>query len=181
MVATDCRELEQLGGLASLRQLELYRWPLPSLAPLGGLALKRLVLQGGALATLEGMPPVERLELKDLGALRSLAPLAAQVGLRSLRIDGLGKAGPLPSLAGLRKLKRVVLVATAFDDFGPLAQAPELTELAVCNTSVPTVESFRPLAGHRRLSRAVVGLKSARKNRAVSALLGDLPEFDYWE
>jgi hypothetical protein len=114
----DANDLQFLAGLATLETLTV--WQCPKLMRLDGV---------------ERLTRLTALYLNDLGAIESLAPLAALTGLRILALTGgIWKTQGLPSLVPLRALSRLEQLhlrstKVVDGDLRPLADLPQLNRL----------------------------------------------------
>ena len=195
--AKDFAALQEFGGL---EWLQLYRLPRRHVPVLAGLRLPRLHTLNlrhvdaedltflGGFAMLEGLaiwqcPKMKRLDglerltrlqglvLNDLGAIDSLARLAALTDLRSLALTGgIWTKQGLPSLQPLRALKRLenlnLVAAQVMDgDLGPIAELPRLSRLDLSPRCFAAEQLARVAAAHPFF---------------LADLLA-LPDFDNWE
>jgi hypothetical protein len=149
----DAGDLQFLAELAPLEILSV--WQSPKLTRLDGV---------------ERLTRLTQLYFNDLGAIESLAPLAALPGLKILALTGgIEKTQALPSLAPLRalgQLETLHLMSTkvAEGDLGPLADLPPLTHLDLSPRYFEPAEIARVAAAHPSFLRALL----------------TLPDFDTW-
>ena len=170
------KDFAAVGDLVNLEALTLRSITLPGLGVLANLRkLQSLDIKLGGTNDLSLLPRVGRLRYLELWMVRGLSdlsPLREVEDLQYLFLQALKNVTTLPSLASLRKLRRVHLeTMKGLRDLQPVADAPRLEELLVIDMRHLTPDAFRVFAGHPTLQRALVGLGSDRKNRAVQELL----------
>ena len=171
------RDIAAIGRLTGLRRLTLRRITLPDLSPLLPLRnLRDLEITLGGTRDLALLPEIGRLRRLDLYRVRKLSDLGFVSRLSELQwlgLQALGNVGALPSLAPLRRLRRVALeTMKGITDFRPIAAAPALEELSLIDMKHLQSEHLRPLVGHPNLKAAVIGLGSFKRNAAGADLLG---------
>ncbi len=174
------RDIEVLGQLKQLEDLTLRSITLPDLSLL--LPLKKLLsldIKLGGTRDLRLLPEIGRLRYLELWQILGLADLdvlGEVATLQSLFLQALKQVKHLPSLKNLKRLRRVDLEKmSGIRDLAPLAAAPALEELAICDMKHLSPADFQCFVGHRRLRAATIGLGSVRKDREIAALL-QLPE-----
>jgi hypothetical protein len=150
----DAGDLQFLAGRATLETLTV--WQCSNLTRLDGI---------------ERLTGLTSLYFNDLGAIESLAPLAALTGLRILALTGgVDSTQALPSLAPLRalgKLEQLHLTsAKVIDgDLGPLADLKRLARLDLSPRYFEPDELARLAATHPFFLRELLAL----------------PDFDTWD
>jgi hypothetical protein len=144
----DAEDFEFLSGFVTLDTLTV--WQSPKLKRLDGIErLTRLTIIG----------------LTELGAIESLAPLAALTGLRSLGLSGgMNTTQMLPSLAPLRTLtglERLNLTAAKVSDgdLDPLCDLSGLTHLELPPRGFEPAEIARVAAAHPFWRRQLLQLQ----------------------
>jgi hypothetical protein len=193
------KDFSALREFVALKGLRIYRLPRRNLPMLARCRLPRLkvlsirhvdaddfgflagfvtldtltVWQSPKVKRLHGIERLTRLTtlgLTELGAIESLAPLAALTELRSLALaGGVWTTQGLPSLAPLRTLARLerlsLVAAKAIDgDLGPLCDLPCLTHLDLSPRNFEPAEIARVAAAHPFWRRQLL----------------DLDDFDQW-
>ena len=149
----DAGDLHFLAGFTTLETLTV--WQCPKLTRLDGI---------------EQLTRLTTLSFNDLGAIESLAPLAALTGLRILALTGgVWTTQGLPSLAPLRALTRLerlnIMSAKVFEgDLSPLADLQRLSHLDLSPRYFEHVEIARLATAHPFWLRELLAL----------------PEFDTW-
>lgn len=176
------KDIDTIGSLANLHELTLRSITLPDLKVLRPLRpLVSLAIELGGTNNLELLPNIGSLRYLKLFRVRGLAnlkPIERLSDLRCLFLQDLTNVARLPSFSALSRLRCVHLdTLKSLADLRPIAEAPALKELIACGMRHLTPESFRPFIRHPTLRRALIGLGSVRKNKAVSEMLG-LPEVD---
>lgn len=176
-----------LAGLecaTSLEQLELVNNPVASIAPLAGLPLTRLWLQGvntvDDLSALTGNTTLTSLSLARAGlgsGVSDLTPLTSATGLTSLTISG-HQVSDLSPLAGASGLTTLEAINNPVSDLSALAGKP-LTRLWV--QGISTVSDLGPLAGNTTLrqldiSSGATGFTPVT-DLSVVATMADLDSF----
>ncbi len=149
----DAGDLQFLAGFTTLETLTV--WQCPKLTRLDGI---------------EQLTRLTTLSFNDLGAIESLAPLAALTGLRNLALtggvwttQGLPSLAPLRALTGLERLN--IMSAKVFEgDLSPLADLPRLSHLDLSPRYFEHVEIARLAAAHPLWLRELLAL----------------PDFDTW-
>jgi hypothetical protein len=174
------RDIEVIGQLKQLEDLTLRSITLPDLSLL--LPLKKLLsldIKLGGTRDLRLLPEIGRLRYLELWQILGLADLdvlGEVATLQSLFLQALKQVQRLPSLKQLKRLRRVCLEKMGgIRDLAPLATAPALEELAICDMKHLSPADFQCFVGHRQLRAATIGLGSVRKDREIAALL-QLPE-----
>jgi len=186
------KDLAALSEFAALTTLRIYRLPRRQVPVFAGLRLPKLatlrlrhvdaddltflerfaatlqtlnVWQSPKIKRLDGVERLTKLgalTIGELGAIESLAPLAAMPGLRVLALTGgVEQAQQLPSLAPLRALTGLEQLSieaskVADGDLGPLAALAGVTELALSPRffdpeEIAAVAAAHP-AWHRKLT-----------------------------
>ena len=150
----DAGDLQFLGTFATLETLTV--WQCPKLTRLDGI---------------ERLTRLTALYFNDLGAIESLAPLAALGELRALGLTGgIWTTQGLPSLATLRELPKLerlnLMSAKVVDgDLGPLCDLRQLSQLDLSPRNFEPAELARVAAAHPFWRRQLL----------------TLPDFDTWE
>jgi hypothetical protein len=195
--AKDFAALREFASLASLRIYRLPRRHVPVLAECRWPALTALsvrhadagslhflskfvttletltVWQSPKLTRLDGVERLTRLTalyFNDLGAIESLAPIAALTGLRILALTGgiektqlLPPLAPLKALVGLEQL-HLMAAKVADSDLGALTALPHLAKLDLSPRYFEPAELARLAAAHPFFLRDLLAL----------------PDFDTW-
>jgi hypothetical protein len=176
------KDFEAVSQLGQLESLTLKSITLPDLSALTRLTrLKSLDIKLGGTKDLSLLPKIGKLRYLELWMVRGLTDLSA-VGeldhLQYLFLQALKQVSALPSFRKLRSLRRVRLeTMKGLYDLSGIREAPALEELIAVDMRHLTSEAFRPLAGHSTLRAALIGLGSAKKNKAAYALL-NLPKVE---
>jgi Leucine-rich repeat (LRR) protein len=118
------------------------------------------------LAPLSGLTGIKRLDLRFVEQLEDLKPLESLVNLEYLNITGTGvtdltpltklpklhtleartlKLSDASAVAAMKALYRVDFLKCPITDLTPMAQAPQLAEILVCNTQVEALEPLVPI------------------------------------
>ena len=148
----DADDLAFLSGFDTLETLTI--WQSPKLKRLDGI---------------EALSRLRTLILSDLGAVESLAPLAAFSGLRSLALTGgIWKTQglpPLAPLAALTQLEQLNMDAAKVSDgdLSPLCELPRLTELRFGPRAFDPEEVARVAAAYPWWRRQLLDLEDFDK------------------
>ena len=151
----DTGDLQFLAGFATLENLMV--WQCPKLTRFDGL---------------ERLTRLRALALNDLGAIESLAPLAALTQLEALGLTGgVWTTQGLPSLQPLRaltKLERLNLVAAKVidGDLGPLCDLKHLSQLELSPRNFEPAELARVAAAHPFWRRWLLDLATSTSGPA---------------
>lgn len=181
------KDIGVVGELTLLRKLSLRAITLPSLDVFRALAhLDRLELKLGGTKNLDALPAIGRLRAFEAFLVRGLSdigPVARIPTLQMLHLDALEQVTKLPSFRPATALRRVHFrTMKGIRGLGPLAEAPNLEELAILGAPQLQPADFRPFIAHPKLRRISIELGSAKKNEAVREILplGLIAESPRW-
>ena len=171
------KDIEALGQLPALEDLQLRSISLPDLSPLLPLErLRFLAIKLGGTSELGLLPRIGQLEYVELWRIRGMrdvAPLAGVVSLRGFFLQSMTSVERLPSFGRSVALRSAMLYTMrGITDLAPLAAAPSLESITLIEMCQLQPEDLRPFVGHPALRRATLGLCSDRKNTAAKELLG---------
>jgi hypothetical protein len=177
------KDIEAVGEITSLRDLELRSITLPDLSLLKPLVnLESLDIKLGGTKDLRPVAEFGKLrylEVWQAKGLSDLGPIADLSHLQRLHLESLVQVRSLPSFANLRMLRRAaILCLKSITDISPVAAAPALEELHAAGMPHLEPASYAVFRGHPTLRGAVIGFGSKKKNAEVVKLLGLPSELD---
>lgn len=176
-------DMDALGSLSALEQVQLYQRPDLDLRPLAhAQKLWHLEIAHGSLAEgsahLAELTGLRFLELVYLRTVEDLPDLSNLAALERLDLAYMSNLKRLPNLSGATRLRAVMIEkCRSLDDLTPLAHAPALEQVLLIDMPHLRASHVTPLLGHPTLRQISVGTGSARRNAEISKVLG-LPEVD---
>jgi hypothetical protein len=118
------------------------------------------------------MPNLAAIEIFRVKGLTDLSPLSSLTKLQYVALGDLSRITQFPNCSALRKLRRVYLdTLNGLEDLSGLLLAPALEDLIAVNCRVQP-DVVMPLAKHRKLKRATIGLSSLSATRNVDEAFG---------
>jgi Leucine-rich repeat (LRR) protein len=151
-VATELRSVRDLTGLeaaTNLTSLTLRNSQVSDLAPISGLPLTTLDLDGTAVADSD-LAPISGLPLTDLNLsntpVTDLAPIAGLVALTDLSFGG-DQISDLSPLTGMGQLTNLNAQGGKFTDLSPLSGLKNLRSLSMDNSQVTNLTPLHDLTG----------------------------------
>lgn len=171
------KNLSVVAGLHEVTELSLRSITLPDLSLFSRLTkLETLAIKLGGTKSLNGIsafPSLRYLELWMIRGFADLEPITEAPSLENLFLQALKNVRTLPDLSSLTQLTKIHLeTMKGLTDLRPLLTAPALEELWLVDMPHLQPEEVAVLAAHPTLTRARVGLGSARKNDEAMARLG---------
>lgn len=171
------RDIDVLLTLGQVEKVTLRSITLPDLHVLSAFtALLSLDIKLGGTKSLGELPRFTQLKYLELWRILGLDDLSFLSDLASLQylfLEALPRVAQLPDVSGLSNLRKVHLQSLrGLSDLTPIAHVPNLRELVVLQMPQLAASAFEPFVGHSALRAATVGLRNARLNEQVKALLG---------
>lgn len=171
------KDLSVVAGLTEVTELSLRSITLTDLSLFRSLTkLETLAVKLGGTKILDGIsafPNLRYLELWMIRGFTDLGPITEVPSLQNLFLQALKNVRTMPDLSSLTQLTKIHLeTMKGLTDLRPLLTARALQELWLVDMRHLHPEDVAVLAAHPTLTRARVGLGSARKNDEAMARLG---------
>ncbi|MBL7779770.1 MAG: hypothetical protein JNM22_01045 [Saprospiraceae bacterium] len=162
-----------IGGKINLKNFDFSNFPTLKLLHLGGNFDNASESNLSALKSLEGLVIGMCYRIYDLDFISGME------NLQALHLDWLPRLKKFPDISNLKKLRRVWLSDTKYEDLSGLGTSTSIEELHIkCNV---TAEQIIPLARIPSLKKVSFYLKSDSETKKARKVFGDLYQETYWE
>jgi Leucine-rich repeat (LRR) protein len=170
--ATSIKDMT-IGGKIDLNKIDFSNFPALKLLYLGGNFNNASESNLSTLKSLEGLVIVMSYRIYNLDFISGME------NLHAIHLDWLPRLKKFPDISNLKKLQRVWLSDTKYEDLSGLGTSTSIEELYIkCNVKAEQVIPLAQIPSLKKVSFALISDSESKKARKV---FGELYQETYWE